>query len=262
MYRGDLVPPVLRSRAISFLSAGGCGNAYTLSDLESSSRDAEFLFHGEGENLEGIMMRYPFRGSPVIWLHGSEKSARHLVDGIEDSRFVLISDSEAFAAVQKKYPGLPVYPELVMSLDISRHKAVRDENAIELTMDNRDAALDFSLMRHGDPVEAERRTHEMIMEGTTYGYFAGGSLVSIGRIDARSSLGWVVGGIYTLEAYRGMGYSGRIISAIASAASGRASRLVLFVRENNLPAVMAYRKAGFRTEERRYFVDFHTGSMP
>lgn len=54
-----------------------------------------------------------------------------------------------------------------------------------------------------------------------------------------------IGGVYTVEKYRGRGFATALVQQMAFLAQDMNRNAVLFVKEKNIPAIRAYNKAGF-----------------
>jgi predicted GNAT family acetyltransferase len=95
-----------------------------------------------------------------------------------------------------------------------------------------------------------------------YGVFTQKKLVSYAGSFLQLPQVWMIGGVYTHPDYRSKGYATLATSTVTEEALNNASVAALFARSDNVPALKAYSKIGYRKIGNKVWVDVGTGMKP
>jgi ribosomal protein S18 acetylase RimI-like enzyme len=98
--------------------------------------------------------------------------------------------------------------------------------------------------------------HSALALGPAFGCFEAGRLVAMAATHFATADVIELGHIATHPEYRRRGYASACTAALARAAWGLAPRVFLMVMADNMPALAAYKRLGFRTIERFYLTRF------
>jgi predicted GNAT family acetyltransferase len=79
-----------------------------------------------------------------------------------------------------------------------------------------------------------------------YGAFVNGELAAIGTTYLKLPEVWVIGDVFTLPRFRGLGLAKSVVHALTRDALASGAIPMLHVLEDNLPAIKAYRRVGYR----------------
>lgn len=80
-----------------------------------------------------------------------------------------------------------------------------------------------------------------------------GKLVSIGSVNFTKWAG-LIGTVATHESYRNRGYATTIVSELVKRIIEKKLDAIIFVLEENLPAIKVYEKNGFRLYRKYFFI--------
>lgn len=89
-----------------------------------------------------------------------------------------------------------------------------------------------------------------------------GNLVAVARTQVEVPGLWIVGGVFTAPEARRKGLASAITSDLVHQAAVNGADTGLYVRDDNLPALSAYRKLGFRVGFTRSWLDAGAGRSP
>lgn len=237
-------------------------NIYTLGDLELPDSRAKFRIASSGNKILGLMLTYEFDDYPIIWLHAAGEAADQLLDEINYGKFVMIAETSSLRYVIARFEGANAFKESVMLLKRENFKSRPDANVRKAHLEDV-MAWAKSLSDGEEPdIMLMRKAEDRLKRNDCFGYFAGQNIVSRGVVDMKSKYGWAIGGIYTLPRYRNKGLATSVMSGIINAAPPHVTDFILYVREDNSPAIRSYTKTGFRVIGERLFVDYNAGIIP
>lgn len=245
-----------------FLAKNALSNVYLLSDLELRDRRASFLYSRNNGSIDGVSVRLRLPEYPIIWILGSFRPDEPLTELIPDKKFVMITDDTSFLKEYPEWKSSLTYREHVMKLDFPRRREFSSGNVKFLRED--DAEILARNLADSEEISTEiiEEARDMISRNDMFCYILDKRIVSRGIVAAKSKFGWALGGMYTAEEHRGKGYATSVMSEMVSYASRHTDGIVLYVRDDNLPALRSYEKIGFRTITDRYFIDHNTGVVP
>lgn len=125
--------------------------------------------------------------------------------------------------------------------------------------------LDFShaekiatLMKDANPENWGTVTSQQIIEGITtgenwMGIKVNNEVISVGSARI-TEFGGLIGVVATHEAHRNRGYATSIVSELVRLILEKLSTALIFVLSDNLPAVKAYSKVGFKPYRKYFFM--------
>lgn len=245
-----------------YLARNFQANIYVLGDLETSDERAVFRIAYEGPDIVGVQLTFELPDYPIIWLSGNPESAERFVSMLNLERFVMITESSALGALERKYQGIRKYPEDVMHLASDSFRPVRHENVRKIRQEE---YFDWATsLNNGVTPDARyiRKAKGDLKDYECFGYYHQGKIVSRGVVHVKSRYGWALGGIYTLPEFRGKGFATSVMSGIVDYSRSFTGNFILFVRSDNEPALNSYSRIGFRKVGERTFVDLNTGQVP
>lgn len=95
-----------------------------------------------------------------------------------------------------------------------------------------------------------------------WGAFEDADLVGVVHAEVRLPRIWILGGVYVDPSARGRGYGRALVGAAARAAEATGAQAGLYVREDRAEARRVYEGLGFRTVDRRVWLDLGAGLTP
>lgn len=95
-----------------------------------------------------------------------------------------------------------------------------------------------------------------------WGAFEGSHLVGAVHAEVRLPRVWVLGGVYVDPALRGRGWGRALVDAAVRAAESAGAMVGLYAREDREDARRLYEGLGFRTVDRRVWLDLGAGLAP
>lgn len=254
--------PMETQGIMEFLLEDPFPNIYLLSDIEFRDRRAQFTYSMKDGKVNGLLVRLIISEFPLFWLLGDYDTCVSLAGGISEKKFIMITDSTAFLNDFKGWSDAVIYSEYVMKLEPSDAVSFYSDKVRLLAESDADA-LSLGLSEEaGDSDNQREKAIVMIRKNDLFGYFHDYKIVSRGIVAAKSRHGWALGGMYTLEEYRGRGYATAVMSSMVEYSSRHTDNIVLFVRDDNVPAIRSYDKIGFRPVAKRFFIDYKTGTVP
>ncbi len=201
-------------------------HAFTLWDLRVERESTEFYVNWE-RGIRGYMLIYHGAAVPSVIIYGNEESTRNFLD-ILDLEKGIIHMPYKFHHMGKGKK----YRILVMVRKPARFKI--SEKVVEI----KDPSLLTSLFQ--DP-------SYLVEKARTWGIVDGERAIS--SVSALTYLPevWVLGALITKREYRRRGYAKALISHFLNEAYGKTENVVLWVRDDNYPAIELYRKFDFKT---------------
>lgn len=201
-------------------------HAFTLWDLRVERSNTEFYVEWE-KGIRGYMLIYHGAAIPSVIIYGDEESAKNFLDILEIEKGIIHMPYELRHLWRGKR-----YRILIMARKPARFKI--SENVVEI----KDASLLTSLFQEPSYLVEKARTWGILKDGK-----------AISSVSALSYLPevWVLGALITKREYRRMGYAKTLIAHFLNEAYGKTENVVLWVRDDNYPAIELYRKFGFKT---------------
>lgn len=205
----------------------------------------------EQNRIEGMMI-YEDR---VVQLRGSVEAARALLSELDVNQAEIQGLEEHRLLILERFKRIGTTMDLVLLTVRRGEEVLHTKHAVE-RLSVADADGIAALMRQGDPEWWNEVTAKKIverMEGRLWlGIRVNNQLVSIGgaKID---DWGSNISTVVTHESHRNRGYATSIVSALVEQILQMSNLVLIHVETDNVPAVRAYTRIGFKPY-RRYFV--------
>ena len=224
------------------------------------------------KSIAGVMVEFHSRYNrhiwfdPIIWIAGNADAALALFHEKGSGPSIIISQTDFTNRGSTRKIELKVYEEYIMvaNLDNVNLELRTGEGELKrLTVYNKIDSLAISGVE-GKEMDQDsiEREENFLKERVCMGLFVDGKLVSRGAVMSITDDYASVGAFLTDRGSRNMGYGSRIVAQTLRRASVYSRNACLFVRASNENAIQLYRKVGFEINEKAYFIDVGTGSMP
>jgi len=190
----------------------------------------------------------------VVQVRGTSEAAKVLLEHVDLEKVEIQSLKEHEPIVLKKYTPSMRHELVLMTLQKGEETLQIKHSITKLGI--ADAEEIASIMRQADPEWWSETTTQHITEGMDDRLWLGikinGKLVSIGNTRL-TDWGSNIGVIATHEAYRNMGYAISIVSALVKEILQKSDLALIHVLSDNLPAIRAYEKVGFKPYRSYFF---------
>lgn len=204
-----------------------------------------FLVLDEREEIVGLMLIYDNR---FVQLSGKKEVAHLLLSQLDLKKVELQAPLEWSQSVFEKYPAF-AFKETMLLLSLSKGEENLQVSTLPEKLIIDDAQEIADLLRLACPdfwsVITAEDIQAMFSGRLWFGIKSEGKLVSLGTATATSKVSHV-NWIATQEQYRNRGYAKSILSALLKEMMKTSSTAIIYVLNNNVPAMRAYSKVGFK----------------
>ena len=260
--RVAVTPGIDRGWLEEAAAADPIAHAWALWDLDHAPDRVRFLtLSVEGTPSAYLLLWFGLPHAPVVHWVGSTRHPRPLLDEMPARPMIAIVPVEAAPAVEAIRGPAVGYPLLVMALP--REAPTPASGPVEarrLTRADRPALVEIA-QQFPALLTASYATVDPGIE-PTFGLFAHGRLAGVARVQVSLPTVWIIGGIFTVPEHRGRGFGRALTVAATSAARAEGALPALAVRESNASAVHLYGALGYRTVDRRVWVDAGVERQP
>ncbi len=230
-------------------------HAFGVWDLAEYPDRADFLSCHDGKTTIGYLLLW--KGNPAMhvvhWVGGDRRTLAFLPH-LPSPPLVAIVPDELSYEVRKALAGAPAFPILGQLLDPrAKHLPEADSRIRPLTRADL-PTLSAWATRQADPIVSGYATVDLDRE-RVWGAFDRDDLVGVARAQVRHPALWVLGGVYVAPKARHHGFGLGLTVAGILAAKEAGARTGLWVREDNWEARDLYDALGFRTVERRSWIE-------
>jgi len=226
-------------------------NIFFLSNLAYKPRHVKFFVLNCGEyNCFGYIATKP---SLFGEIRGDSKQCSRLIEYIKeikgDKYVVITEEMKQYLAPYLILNNLSIIE--VMYLDreeFNYQKSSPQNNCRMLSLDDIpmlayiygvDKKLAFTIYHNLSPL---------------CGYYLDGSLVAVAGTLARYKKVWMLGGVYTSPKHRGKGYCRDTLSVWLEQAFKDADKVIVWVKEDNIPAKRLYKSLGFKKYRKKLYM--------
>ena len=233
-------------------------HAYAIWDLEYAPDRVEFrVLHRAGVPVSYLLIWHGVNGTVVHWW--GDGPAEPLLSALPERPLVAVVPEELGPRVVEARGPARTYPILLMTRPAGAGPPLpRNPRVRKLTP--RDAPVLREFAEGSDDWLGRAYARAALPENppipeSIWGAFEGARLVGVASTHVKLASVWVLGGIYVDPAHRGQGIGRDLTSTAVAEADATGAWTGLYAREDNVPAVRAYERVGFRTSSRRVWVD-------
>lgn len=156
------------------------------------------------------------------------------------------------------------YTELIMSVEENKFDRSFGEQYRVLPLSAREVREIFAFLSDGanPTLDQEKREERFLLERNVYAVKLNDRIVSAGAIISSSNGVTSIGAIKTDVKQRRKGLARYLISQLLKDVFQNQNEVILFVRNNNYPAIELYRSLGFREVGKSTFLDHGANVSP
>jgi GNAT superfamily N-acetyltransferase len=247
-----LLDPTIEGSFFKFLRRDIISNYFALLDLKFYRDRTKFWIALGNDEVLGYLLEHDGR---IINLRGNGEVAAKLLSMASLSEVDFNIELEHFQTVKRFYePTRPIGVSrgevttlLAMEADKGRFRPIIEHEPKKLGADEFDD-IEKLYVKFCDEMGTGPITRERIMgmldRCLTYGIYEGNELISFANGSTLEDVGYIAP-VYTLPKFRGKGNATSSCSALVRELLGQKDRTILFVPEDNVPALRVYEKIGF-----------------
>lgn len=213
---------------------------------------SKILLALEESQIVGMMLIYR---QSIVQLRGSSKAVKALLEKLDLEKVELLALEQHKQDILKKYKPTVSYEIELMTLHEGEEKLQIKHPVVPLYAS--DAEQIAHIMNNADLETWGTVTSQQIVEEMQnliwVGIKVGKELVSIGKARL-TEWGGHIGVIATHEAHRNRGYATTVVSKLVKQLMEKQSISMIYVDSNNLPAIRAYKKVGFKPYRTYFYV--------
>jgi predicted GNAT family acetyltransferase len=221
-------------------------------DWKNSRDETDILLAVTGRRIDGMMVVYKKR---IVQFRGKREATIALLEQLDLENVELQAPKEHKQYILEKYEPTWSHELMLMILHSGEEKLHRSHIVVKL--DASDAEQIAATMNEADPAFwGETTTNEVTesMSSTNWiGIKLNGELVSICRTRLAEGVGHIVT-VATREAHRNKGYATSLVSHSVNSLLNKTDTTIIYVLNDNQPAIRAYKKVGFTPYKTYYFI--------
>jgi ribosomal protein S18 acetylase RimI-like enzyme len=234
----------IEARFLEHVHADPLEYYFYILDWEFNRADSKFLLALEGKDIRGIMLTYK---THVAQFRGSREAVEELFPQLSLEKTDIIVPLGMGDIPLKSYEPSEEGELILMHLNKGDEKLSKTHETVEASVDDADAMA--KMMREALPSFWGDETGEKIrvsMEKTFWLISKDGDeIAALGNVFF-ADFGSNIGVICTHKDYRNKGYATTITSSLVEEIFQRQDKALIHVFADNLPAVRAYSKVGFK----------------
>ena len=209
----------------------------------------------EENQIDGMMLVYNER---IVQIRGSSKAADAFLEMLDLEKVEIQSLEKHKQLILKKYkPTLKQSHEMMLMLLHKGEEEFHTEHPI-VELDASHAKKIATIMREADPEYWRDITGQRIVEGINQGVNWLGIKVNeeLASIASARLTEWtgLIGVVATHKEHRNKGYATSVVSELVKRILKKLLLAMIFVLTDNLPAVRAYKKVGFKPYKTYFFM--------
>ncbi len=217
-------------------------HAFTLYDIRYMRENTDIYVDWDS-TVKGYMLIYRATSVPSVIIHGQRDSVKKFLK-ILDLDKAIIHVPYTF---EKMLDGKSKYRILIMARPPAEFHT--SDDIIEI----RDASLLISLFKDPD---------YLVKNVKTWGIIKDGKAISSVSALAQTPEVCVMGALITAREWRRMGFASKLVTHFLNTAYGKTKNVVLWVRDDNMPAIKLYRNFGFRQIGEEAWINVGVDIMP
>jgi predicted GNAT family acetyltransferase len=221
-------------------------------DWKNSRDETDILLAVTGRRIDGMMLVYKER---IVQFRGKREAARVLLEHLTLEQVELQAPKEHKQYILEKYEPTWSHELMLMILHKGEEKLHASHPIVKL--DASDAEQIAAIMNKADPEFWGETTTDQVAESMSSTNWVGiklkGELASICRTRLTDRVGHIVT-VATREAHRNKGYATSLVSHAVNSILNKKSTAIIYVLNDNQPAIRTYKKAGFKPYKTYYFI--------
>ncbi|HLM91997.1 MAG TPA: GNAT family N-acetyltransferase [Thermoplasmata archaeon] len=229
-------------------------HAYALWDLDRFPDRVRFVSACRGESTVAYVLIWqpPDRPPMAIWVGPAIEA---LAPALPPRPLIVTGSDAVRPLVERDRAPAVVYPILVEIARRGTRPPLTAHDAQVRRLTPRDVPRLAGIAEGSTDVIATSYAALDLDTEVAFGGFDGEELVAVARAVVRLPTVWLVSGVFVRPSRRGQGWGQAITRAVQLEAERARAPCALFVREDNVPAVTAYERLGFRPVDRRFWLD-------
>jgi len=221
-------------------------------DWRNNKDETDILLALAGRRIDGMMLVYKKR---IVQFRGNREAARVLLEHLTLEKVELQAPKEHKQYILEKYE--PTWSHELMLMVLHQGEETLHTSHPIVKLDASDAEQITAIMNKVDPEFWGEVTTKQITEGMSSTNWAGiklnGELASVCRTRLTKQVGHIVT-VATRETHRNKGYATSLVSHSVNSILNKTSTAIIYVLNDNQPAIRAYKKAGFKPYKTYYFI--------
>ena len=221
-------------------------------DWKNNKDETDILLALAGRRIDGMMLVYKKR---IVQFRGNREAARVLLEHLDLEKVELQAPKEHKQYILEKYE--PTWSHELMLMVLHKGEEKLHTSYPIAKLDASDAEQITAIMNKADPEFWGEVTTKQITESMSSTNWAGiklnGELASICRTRLTKQVGHIVT-VATRETHRNKGYATSLVSHSVNSILNKTSTAIIYVLNDNQPAIRAYKKAGFKPYKTYYFI--------
>jgi predicted GNAT family acetyltransferase len=222
-------------------------------DWKYNRNDTEILLALNGKQIDGMMLIYR---REVVQLRGSCDAAKALLERLDLEKVELQALDQHKQYILRKYKPTTTHEMMLMLLYKEEEKLHVEHSSINLHTS--DAEHIAAIMSNADPEFWGTLTSQNIIDAMNRGVNWMGikvneELVSIGSARL-TEWGGLIGAAATRKEHRNRGYATSVVSGLVNQILEKLPLAMIYVLSDNLPAIQAYEKVGFKHYKTYFFM--------
>ncbi|MFX0064871.1 MAG: GNAT family N-acetyltransferase [Candidatus Hermodarchaeota archaeon] len=252
-----------QENVIEYLKQDVVKHVFAFNDLQYDPEHTTMYVAFENGRLKGYILIYTALQFPSVFLECELTIAKKLIDFTPKNQFIMHPPPNLLSIIKQKFPKMKHYVENWMFVKKGEGHFLKSALVHRLCSEDDAAGLALLLSTRSDrSPQTAKKYFELIKKNPTYGVFINDKLVSYASSFIQLPQVWMIGGVYTHQDERNKGYATLATSAVTEEALKNSKAAALFVRSDNYPAVRTYEKIGYKTIDKRLWVDVGTGIKP
>jgi predicted GNAT family acetyltransferase len=221
-------------------------------DWKNNKDETDILLALTERRIDGLMLVYKKR---IVQFRGNREATRVLLEHLNLEKVELQAQKEHKQYILKKYE--PTWSHELMLMVLHKGEETLYTSYPIIKLDASNAGQIAAIMKKADPEFWGEVTADQITEGMSSVNWVGikvdGELASICRTRLAEGIGHVIT-VATHEDHRNKGYATSLVSHSVKSILKKTSIAIIYVLNDNKPAIRVYKKVGFKPYKTYYFI--------
>jgi RimJ/RimL family protein N-acetyltransferase len=252
-----------RSKLLGELERYPVKNLYAIWNLTRDPNNTKLYSCFDGDRMLGYLLLYRGLAHPMAILEAeSGEIGSKLMDVLPWEKFAILISPSRYNIIAERYGSIWSCLENELSLTGSPFALAKSKyKPVRIRPTDAKKLLDFY-----PPETAGSRSlggyEKWLSNQTVYGIFVDGKIACVAGTYIESQHGWMLGGLYTDTAYRGLGLGTTITSVLTAEALKSSRRAIAYVESTNKASLRILGKLGYQKTRDIMFADIGTGVRP